>query len=234
MKQLELRSYTQDEMAQLTGYSKESTHLARDVKNKLNKWGYTYIYKRSSVTITKRPETSQERFAELMLRQFELDVQINVDAFAHFIFLLLTDEGFGCMPWAERENEIFERFGIDISDSTLRKWASRLLGTEIIYKSRGDKVYWRTERLNNVPVRNRISEDDEEYLKYKARKSDLIIEYTNLGLKKNKAWREAFKQLWREFGCCYYHCPRFVINALGHDIDEVITWTEEICGVVDN
>ena len=229
MNQLEVRTYTRREMAEITGQEPSSSHFARDVKRLLDKWGYAYEYKPSSIIITRRPETAEERLAELMIRQFELDVQINAASFACFFFLLLTDEDFACMPWAEREAKIFEQYGIEIAESTLRKWASRLLGTDLINKSQGNKVYWRTERFHNEAIRNPVAVDDEEYLRYKARQSALITEYLNFGRTKSEAWSESFKQLWREFQCCFYACPQFTVNALGHDIDEIVDWTEAIC-----
>ena len=49
-------------------------------------------------------------------------------------------------------------------------------------------------------------------------------------LDKSKAWKETFKQLWGEFGCCYYACPRFTINAIGDEyIDEICDIVAEIC-----
>ena len=83
-------------------------------------------------------------------------------------------------------------------------------------------------------IREPVAVDDEEYQEYKARQSELITDYLNLGLIKSMAWGEAFKQLWSEFECCYYACPQFTINALGHDIDEVVAWTAEICEGMDN
>lgn len=77
--------------------------------------------------------------------------------------------------------------------------------------------------------RNSVESDDADYLRYKSRQSELITEYMNLGLTKGKAWGEAFKQLWREFGCCYYSCARLTLNAVQEDINEIAELATQIC-----
>ena len=44
-----------------------------------------------------------------------------------------------------------------------------------------------------------------------------------------KAWGEAFKQLWREFGCCYYSCAKLMLNAVQEDINEIAELATQIC-----
>lgn len=73
MKQLELKKYTRQEIADALNLNKSSSNFKRDVENKLSKWGYDYIYTRAAVTITKRPESADERLKELLIRELHLD-----------------------------------------------------------------------------------------------------------------------------------------------------------------
>lgn len=232
MNQLEKRFYSRTELADITGRNPASGHFARDVRDDLTKWGYTFNWLRGQgASITRIPTTARERLAEIMIRQFGLDIQVDVYAFACFLYLILTMEEFACMPWAEREVEIWQQFEISIAESTLRRWASRLLEGDNLHKDRTENVYWRTTKFQGLSIREPIDANtDEGYIQYKSRQAELITEYTQKGLDKSKAWKETFKQLWGEFGCCYYACPRFTINAIGDEyIDEICDIVAEIC-----
>lgn len=36
---------------------------------------------------------------------------------------------------------------------------------------------------------------------------------------KGKAWKETYKRLWAEFGCCYYYCKCFALSAFSEDYE---------------
>ena len=44
MKQLELRTYTRKEIAEITGYEITNSNFSRNVKGTLMKWGYVFQY----------------------------------------------------------------------------------------------------------------------------------------------------------------------------------------------
>ncbi len=228
MKQLEVRFYSLDELAMEIGRKRDS-HFAGNAKNDLTKWGYEWEWKkRRGVTITKRPETAQEKLAEIMNRRFGLDIQVLVYPFACFMWMLLTMDEFDSMPWPVREEEIEFWYGIKISERTLRRWSARLLATDSLHKGE-DSTTWRTSRCNGEVSRELVDDNDADYIRYKSRRSALITEYMNHGLTKSKAWGEAFKQLWREFGCCYYHCSRLMLNGIQEDINEIVELATQIC-----
>ena len=77
--------------------------------------------------------------------------------------------------------------------------------------------------------RNPVDDNDADYIRYKGRQLELITEYMNLGLDRNKVWDEAFKRLWREFGCCYYSCSKLMLNSVQEDIDEIAEMATQIC-----
>lgn len=230
MKQLELRFYSRQEIAETTGRSINSSHFARDVKSDLTKWGYDYTYNRNGVLINKAPETAKEKLVELMLRRFDLDVQVDVKAFGCFFFLLLTDKSFDCMPWAERAKTIWDTFQISICEKTLRNWTAALIKGEHIYKSTDDRIYWRTAKLNGLSIRESIdAETDADYISYKERQHQLFEEFSNSNRAKGDIWKDVYSSLWSEFGCCYYACPRFILNGISDEIDEIEKLVTEIC-----
>lgn len=230
MRQLELRFYPLDEIAQEVGRERNQ-HFAEAVKNDLTNWGYEYQWlKRRGVVITKRPETAEECLAELAYRHFKLSIQIEAYAFAHFLFLLLTDAFFGAMPWAERAEELDYQFGISTTDRTLRSWASYLFRAGFLHKDEINSVYWKTYddggKMRREPVEPEENEIKNEYF---ARRNELVRQNTEAGMEKSVAWKCAYKQLWGEYGCCYYPCSHLVLNALQEDIDEMLEWVTEIC-----
>jgi len=229
MLRLDERFYSLDELAEAID-RKRTDHFARDAKNDLTKWGYEYTWHNSrGVTITKRSTESFIRLAELMNRLFGLDRQIKVDNFACFIYLMLADDTYACMPWAERAHALWEQFDLDISDRALRNWASTLLENDQLHKETTERQYWRTSKCDGHTFREPIGLDDPDYIHYKSRQKKLIDEYMGLGLTKSKAWSEAFKQLWREFECCYYACPRFTFNMIAEDAQELIELAAAVC-----
>lgn len=232
MKQLEKKFYSRTELAEITSRNLESSHFVRDVRDDLTRWGYGFYWQRGQgATIYHIPTTPKERLAEIMVRQFKLDIQVDVYAFACFLYLLLTMEEFACMPWSEREVEIWQQFNVSVAESTLRRWASRLLAGDNIHKDKSERVYWRTKKFEGLSIREPIDANtDEAYIQYKSRQAELITEYTQRGLCKSEAWKETFKRLWGEFGCCYYACPCFTLNAIGDKyIDEICDIVAEIC-----
>lgn len=230
MRQLELRFYPLDEIAQEVGRERNH-HFAEAVKNDLDKWGYEYQWlKRRGVVITKRPETAEERLAELTYRHFKLSIQIEACDFAHFLFLLLTDAFFLAMPWEERAEELDYQFDISITGRTLRSWASYLFRAGFLQKDEVNSVYWMTYLDGGKMRREPVEPEDYEIKnEYFARRNELVRQNTEAGMEKSVAWKCAYKQLWGEYGCCYYTCSHLVLNALQEDIDEMLEWVTEIC-----
>ncbi len=74
MNQLELRSYPRAEIAEVLSVNiKDSGHFKRNVENKLSKWGYGFHYETAAVEILSKPETPEERLAEILYRSFGFD-----------------------------------------------------------------------------------------------------------------------------------------------------------------
>lgn len=238
-----MRFYGRKEIAEITDISPKSNNFRRDVENVLAKWcyGYEWIpYK--GVTITYVPTTPEERLQEILIRQFHIDIQVNVYAFACFVTAFTDIEGFISMPWKTREPLFREYLGRQVNERTLRRWMSNLLKSGIVSKGE-DGSYWKTEIKGTMKIRSTVSEKEvEDYYK---RRSELVqnleeqtIEFLkfNHGLTyqeaKKEAWKDIYYTLWAEFGCCYYYCKSFHFTAWSAqgDLAEVYELTREISG----
>lgn len=228
MKQLEVRFYSLDELAEAIDRKRDG-HFAGNAKADLTKWGYEWEWKNGKgAVITKAPQTAKERLAEIMNRKFGLDIQVDVFAFSCFVWMLLMVDGFDSMPWAVRAEDMECWFGVKVTERTLRRWSARLLATDNLHKSE-DRTIWRTDRHGGDVSREPVEPENADYIRYKSRKAELITEYKNLGLNQSRAYKEAFKQLWREFGCCYYSCARLMLNGVQEDINEIAELATQIC-----
>lgn len=206
MKQLEVKTYTRQEIADITNTDINDKKFARKVRDILTNWGYSFEYSRRSVNITRIPETATERLSELMIRCYDLDIQANTYDFAIFTYCLLADlDGFSSMPWEARSKYLDEAWNVRVSDRTLRTWCSKLIKTNTVYKDKGIKTYWHSfmsggvkyqEELENGKLNPEWKKYWELFFKLKAAGE------TNLGGK-------CYEQL----GYCVYSCPSFIFSA---------------------
>ena len=204
------------------------------MKATLEKWGYEYNYSRSGVEITGKPDLPEEKLKEILIRKLNLDVQINAYDFACFLCAFTDIGSFDSMPWEERAEQMQLKYGVDVTDRTLRSWCKRLIGSDIIQKC-GRETFWKTQRFGKEKYRTPIAADDkrmelyfqkrEQYLR-KNRKGAQRLELRN---GEATAWDVTYKKLWREFGCCYYSCRGLLFNAIEEDyIFEIYELAQEI------
>ena len=106
----------------------------RKEKQEKEKGSYEYEYSRSGVEITGKPETAEERLREILIRKLNLDVQVDAYAFACFICAFTDIGSFDSMPWEERAELMKYKYGVDVSDRTLRNWCRKLISSNIIQK----------------------------------------------------------------------------------------------------
>ena len=234
-----MRFYSRKELAEILSVNiNDSKHFADNVKAKLRKWGYGFEYVRAKgAVITSIPTTAEERLAEIMIRQYDLDVQISPYAFSCFVTAFSDIEGFDSMPWGERAKAYYSYSGILVDERTLRNWCSRLMRQGAV--SKADEVtYWKTEFIHGIKVRSQVQR--EETLAYYARRSEIVQEEMeqnlSLGMSKKEAakdaWAQAYGILWNELHCCYYSCRTFMFSAFSHDeqLLEVYELTRLISG----
>ncbi len=187
--------------------------------------------------ITSIPTTATERLSEIMIRQLNLDVQIDCYAFAAFITAFTDIEGFDSMPWEERARILFLKKGVSVNEKTLRNWCSKLIRSNTIANVSGI-TYWKTEYINGIKIRTQVQREDSKV--YYNRRSELIKQLTRecllLGMSQEEARKEAWKNvyliLWDEMHCCYYCCKTFLFNAFSDNgpLYEVFELAKEITG----
>lgn len=224
MKQLEKRFYAREEISEITCVDMKNKNFARDVKNTLANWGYSFEYSRKGVNITRQPETAEERLSEIIIRNYDIDIQVDVLHFASFITAFFEVEGFESMPWGERENILRDVYGVSADEKTLRNWCNKLMLTNTIVKS-DEKTHWETFTIDGVKYRELVSgnpHEEERMWKYYERRRQLIQNYISNELASGRkdykainseAWKEANATLWCEYGCCFYSCKSFHLNA---------------------
>lgn len=208
---------------------KDVNHFKRNVETKLNNWGYQYKYDRKGVEITGIPE-GEARLAEIMLREFNMNVQIDAFALACFIKAFDECECFYAMPWAERADMLKAAYGIIISERTLKSWGAKLLERGLIAKT-GECIFWRTNADGTRELVEGNEKIEAEMSGYWERRNTLVKAYVQAGLDKSAAWKKAIEKLWIEYGCIYYRCGGFALSAYDDNtrvFQEIYEIVEEI------
>lgn len=232
MQELEIRFYPREEIAAVLSINlKDSKHFKRNLENKLSKLGYSFRYiDRQGVEILSLPEKPEVRLKELTMRFLGQDVQIDAIPFACFVAAFAEVEGFACMPWRERTEVLSEEYGYRIEEDTLRNWCSRLVQKGIMVKG-GETSAWKTTRINDKKIQEPVQEKEAERMScYKTRRTELVAanykQYLSQGMAPSdangKAWDEAYKTLWTEYGCCYYNCESWTFTAYAEEHDDLL------------
>ena len=206
MKQLEVKTYTRQEIAEIIDIDVKNKNFARKTKDTLAKWGYSFEYSRKAIEITKKPETATERLIEMMIRNYDMDIQCEAYDFAVFTYCLLVDlDGFASMPWETRSNYLNEEWNILVSDRTLRNWCNKLIKTNTISKDTLNKTYWTSFSVNGVKYQEELENGREnpQWKKYWERFFEL----------KEKGCENIGGTLYSELGYCVYSCASFVFSA---------------------
>lgn len=239
MDQLEQRFYERSKIADITSVNPEdSKHFKRNVENTLTKWGYGFEWLRGGATITHVPTLPEERLKEILIRQFHVDIQVDMYAFACFVTAFTDVDGFSCMPWKVREKEYQKYSGKFYSGRTLSSWCKKLIEQQIMTKG-SIGSYWKTY-TNDDKEKIRETVSFEEAHDYFKRRSELVDSLTIDIVRANKkisydearreAWQDVYRILWDEFKCCYYSCKTFHFTAwnVQGDLAEVYELTRQI------
>ena len=136
-------------------------NFKRNAENTLNKWGYEYKYSRNSIEIMKAPSSAQARITEIMIREFKLDIRMDVIAFAYLVHAFGEIDSFSAMPWGERAEMLKSCYGIDYCERTLKGWAAKLVERGILAKV-GEKCCWRTVKDTLGNSKRELVTGDEE------------------------------------------------------------------------
>lgn len=220
MQQIEVRNYSRKEMAELLKVEITDSHFSRKVQSILTKWGYSFVYSKKAIQITAAPSTAQERLNELLIREFNLDIQIDIGKFATFVYLLM-DEEFSSMPFGERANVMMQDYNIEVSEITLKRWYKKLVDYNVVETDRLRKTYWVSMYVDGQKTRMKVDEDDEGKIKYENRRRKLAEKNIKDGMNKANAYSSANLTCWKEFKCCYYSCNTIILNAFNQQFFEL-------------
>lgn len=220
MKQIEVRNYSRAEMAEMLKVEITDSHFSRKVQSILTKWGYSFVYSRKAIEITAAPSTAQERLNELLIREFDLDIRIDVGKFATFVYLLM-DEEFSSMPFGERANVMKQDYNIEVSEITLKRWYKKLVDYNVVETDRLRKTYWVSMYVDGQKTRMKVDEDDEGKIRYENRRRKLAEQNIKDGMNKADAYSSANLACWKEFKCCYYSCNTIILNAFNQEFFEL-------------
>lgn len=220
MQQIEVRNYSRTEMAEMLKVEITDTHFSRKVQSILTKWGYSFVYSRKAIQITAAPSTAQERLNELLIREFDLDIRIDIGKFATFVYLLM-DEEFSSMPFGERANVMKQDYNIEVSEITLKRWYKKLVDYNVVETDRLRKTYWVSMYVDGQKTRMKVDEDDEGKIKYENRRRKLAEKNIKDGMNKADAYSSANLTCWKEFKCCYYSCNTIILNAFNQEFFEL-------------
>lgn len=228
MKPLQMRFYSNEEMATIMGLEYPGNNFADSAKRRLANWGYGYKHlKKKGYLITSIPQTPEERLADIMRRVLKIDTQINPYEFACFFTMLVWDDtGFRAMPWETRVRMMKEYFDVHISDRTLQNWRNHLCDTGAAEQWKHGAL-WHTYEVDGRKRQETADRNSPEYKEYCSRRSALLKE---LGYEagRKEAWGDMVKELYGELGC-YYYCDDILVNAFGMDeIQEIMDLTIEV------
>lgn len=225
MKQLNKRFYPRAEIAEITGVNiEDNRHFKRNITNKLDKWGYKYIYEKKGITITIIPLSAEERFNEVLRRDYGFSIYDDTRAFACFLMLFLENEGFNSMPWNMRKQLLEEKYNEDVSISTLKSWYKKLEKSNLLFTDTGKKTAWYTKQTETGTIRKKVETPTEKLNKRN------WYEKKRKYLKDGLSYTETMKKLWYETHTFYFLCADISLNACGDNaifiLDLVKEWLE--------
>ena len=231
MKQLELRPYSRQEIADVLGVNIEDTsHFKRNVENTLLKWGYSFEYSRKQVKILRAPTSAAERLSELMIRLYDLDIQTDIYAFSCFLYSIAVYPEFNTAPWVEKSRILEDEFSVVVNDRTLRSWCTKLIDCGTLVKNKEQRSCWITGYYNGEKYRELV--DGDQHLEETAARYRRDMSYA---MKRLNDWNEVFSEMWEKYHFCVYYCYGFSFSAfdaranhetIGHIIDLVNEITE--------
>lgn len=228
MQELELRFYSRDEIGAALGIPPKKDQFARDVKKRLADNGYSFEWvDRKGVIITGRSDAPEARLKALLVNRIGLDTQVDAVDFALFITAFSAIDDFNSMPWEERVFAITDYCGKYISQSTLQRWAEKLVESGNAAKFRKGALWHTARDANGDKHRRRVDPDSDEYRAYCDARTGTLKRLEEQGVSVKERWGAMIRKLYDELGS-YYYCPETCLNALGEDAEEIALLVQEI------
>ena len=231
---VEQRTYKLKELAPIIAVDPQNRNLKRAVKTKLNGMGfiegqhYSFPEHRNGIITILWVPTKAEDKIQYLVRLLGIDKQVDSWSFAVFVYRLLHDKDFNCMPWAEREAYLFDNDEIKVSERTLRKWTSKLIDMDAVIKDDDDYQWWKTESYEGYKIRTPLDVDDEEINNYREFCHDFFEREDVKKMDKKTRGYQFFTESWNKFGCKFYKCHAFLFGAWHTEI------LEELINIIDD
>lgn len=232
MLSLEKRFYPLAEIKELMDTKRKET-----ITNNLTKWDYRYEWiPRKGVNIIETPDmgTPEVQLRSLLIRKLDLDVQVNIKAFAAFFFKLMDDELFLTTPWETRAKQLQQEFGIEVSDKTLRNYNSKLVKQNMMIKEDSQYEYWCSFYVSGEKCQEPVNDTDENDVAAMQNWFDKRKEYLQAadeeyskaigeeGAINPNRWKLAMNKLWETTKTVYYKVRGWTFNAFAdNDIKEI-------------
>lgn len=241
MEQLEIRVYSKPELGEILGIDPKDKNYKRKVETALTNWGYEYEYPAYSKTITITSAPSGEyKLAELLIREYGIDVRINPIEFACFIHAFNYVDGFESMPWGERQKMLYDFYGIEVCERTLRNWANKLFTSGTLAKTE-EKTYWRSAKISDTEtMREQVEREDfVAFHKYRGEQRKIKIAemvaagHTDIDYIRKESWNEAHLATMNKFGgWTYYPCKTILLSAFDeNDLKTIFDLVNDIAPI---
>ena len=211
---LELRFYSNKEIAAIAGLDAHDHNFAETMRTCLTRWCYTFEHKRRrGFVITKVPETPEEQLIEILRRELHVDTkQCNALHFASFMSAFVLIPNFFSMPWPNREKLMKEYYDVTVTDRTMMNWRDKLIARGYINLVSSNRNLWHTFLQDGRKVREIVDPESPEYKQYCALRSGILAEYAKMGMPARSVWGDMVHQLYKEYGV-YYYCKSIEFNG---------------------
>ena len=226
---LEKRFYPREELAAIAGLDAQGHNFSAQMKTTLTLWGYEYEFKpRQGFTITKIPETPEEKLIEILRRDVGIDTQVDVLQFSCFMSACVIVPDFLAMPWRTREVMLREYFDVIVTDRTMMNWRNKLGQSGYLFGGQAERTLWHTIMRDGSKVQEKADPESPEYKNYCKLRSGILAGYAAMGIPSRTVWGDMVHQLYDEHGV-YYYCKSIEFNGIKLcDLDVIRELTEEI------
>lgn len=217
---VEKRKYNKKEFAALIGVNPQANNLNRDLKRKLSGMGFSeedYQILRTEIIILWVPQTPEEKIPYLC-RLLGIDTQVDAYNFTTFVYCLLEEEDFQCRPWEERAIWLKDCYGIEVSESTLRHWCSKLMKEDTLIKNKDTYTWWSTTTIDGVKIREELADDDLSIEAYRDFNKEFFNREDVKNMDKKTRGSVWFSEMWNTFGCKFYKCYAYEFSPWHSEI----------------
>lgn len=217
---VEKRKYKKKEFAEMIGVNPQANNLNRDLKRKLEGMGFSeedYQLLRTEIIILWVPQTAEEKIPYLC-RLMGIDTQVDAFAFTTFVYCLLEEEDFQCRPWEEKAVWLKDCYGIEVAESTLRRWCSKLMKEDTLIKDTDTYTWWSTTTIDGTKIREELDDDDLSIEAYRDFNKEFFNREEVKKMDKKTRGSQWFSEMWATFGCKFYKCYAYTFSPWHGDI----------------